>query len=344
MRTITTIHGAGGKEMQELIRRLIISKVPLKLRSALGGVGTDVLDDGATIKLGSNYLVVATDSFTVNPIKFPGGDIGHLAACGVINDVVMMGAKPFAALDTLVIEEGVEEGLIDELINSFVNILVSNDVALIGGDLKVMPRGSIDKVVITATCLGLTSKEPIVDKLVEGDKIIVTGPIAEHGATILAAQLGMLNEVKGLRSDSKALTKTLLPILDEFREYIHAARDPTRGGLASVLNEWVEGSEYTIFIRRGDVPLRDEVKYFLDAVGVDPLNVACEGVAVLAVSPEVSDDVVKELRKLGEIHASVIGEVVKAPNELLRGKVVAITEVGGKTLVRSEPLNLPRIC
>ncbi len=344
MVSITISHGAGGKEMWELIRRLVISKVPPNLRSALGGVGTDVLDDGAAIKLGNKYLVVATDSFTVNPIKFPGGDIGHLAACGVINDVVMMGARPVAALDTLVVEEGTDEVLVHEVMDSFIKVLINEGVALIGGDFKVMPKGSLDKLLITATCLGLTSHEPLIDRIEVGDKIVVTGPVAEHGAAILASQLGMIDEVKGLRSDSKPLSRSVLPVIEKYREYIHAARDPTRGGLAAVLNEWVEDSGYLVVVRRGDVPIRREVRYFLDAVGVDPLNVACEGVAVLSVSPNVADDVVKELRALGESQASIVGEVVKAPNELLRGKVLAVTEVGGKTILKSEPLNLPRIC
>jgi len=337
-------HGAGGRETWELIKRLIVSRVPEALRRVEGGYGLDVLDDGAVIRFGDRYIVIATDSFTVNPPVFPGGDIGHLAACGAINDVVMMGAKPIAVMDAVVVEEGVDEGFLQRILNSLVSVLEDEGVALIGGDFKVMPKGTVDKVVITTTGLGVSEGEPIIDEVRAGDKVIVTGPVAEHGAAILAAQLGMSEELRGIRSDSKPLTKAVLPVLKAYGEGVHAARDPTRGGLAATLNEWVEGTELTIVIRRGDVPLRSEVREFLDAMGVDPLNMACEGVAVLAVAPSVAEDVVEELRRRGEESATIIGEVIKPPSPVLAGRVVGVTEVGGKVLIEPRPVNLPRIC
>lgn len=344
MGRVSIEHGAGGRETWELIKRLIVSRVPEGLRRVGSGCGLDVLDDGAVIRFGSDFLVVATDSFTVNPPIFPGGDIGHLAACGAINDVVMMGAKPIALMDAIVVEEGVDEGFLQEIIDSLITVLEEEGVALIGGDFKVMPKGSVDKVLITTTGLGVGEGDPIIDDVRPGDKIIVTGPVGEHGAAILAAQLGMANDLPGIRSDSKPLTKTVLPTINAYREHIHAARDPTRGGLAATLNEWVGGTELTIVVRRGDVPVRRETREFLDAMGVDPLNLACEGVAVLAVEPDVAEEVVEKLRKAGEAHATIVGEVMRPPAPLLAGRVVAVTEVGGKALLEPRPVNLPRIC
>ncbi len=344
MGAISLAHGAGGKESWELIKRLIVNKVPEELQRTLGGYGLDVLDDGAAIKLGSKYLVITTDSFTVYPIEFPGGNIGTLAIHGSINDLVVMGADPLALMDSIIVEEGFDLPKLDSIIKDMVNTLKAEGIYLIGGDFKVMPKGSVDKLVIPVTGLGLSEK-PIVDtQLRPGDRIIVTSPLAEHGATILAAQLGMLEENKGLKSDTRPLTKTVLPAIKRFRPYIHAARDPTRGGLAATLNEWASMKDLTIVISRSSIPLRDEVRDFLDAMGVDPLSTASEGAAVLGVDPEVVDDVVNYLRTLGEAYAVEIGYVIEAPDPYLRGKVIAETEVGGKVLVEPKSINLPRIC
>jgi hydrogenase expression/formation protein HypE len=290
-RYITTVHGSGGFETLEVIERLIVSRVPEDLRRALDGFGLDVLDDGSSIRVGDQHIVLSSDSFTVKPLFFPGGDIGHLAASGVLNDLVMMGAVPVAFMDNIVVEEGFPRDDLDRIIASMINVLRENNVALVGGDFKVMPKNSLDGIIISATGIGLTEK-PVIDKVIPGDKIIVTGPIAEHGATILAAQLGMLEEAKGLRSDSKPLVKTVLPIIRKYREYIDAARDPTRGGLAVILNEFVRNTSYMIIIDRGRIPIRDEVREFLDALGIDPLGVASDGVAVLAVKNEYAEEVV----------------------------------------------------
>ena len=247
-------------------------------------------------------------------------------------------------MDSIVVEEGFRLDELQLIVDTMLSILNKFGIALIGGDFKVMPRGSIDRIVITTLGIGIASK-PIIDANIrEGDKIIVTAPIAEHGATILAAQLGMLDKVPGIRSDSRPLIETVLPVIEKYIDYIHAARDPTRGGLAAVLNEWARISGLAIFIDRASIPIREEVRLFLDAMGVDPLSMACEGVAVLAVAPDVAEDIVKELRRYGEVHASIIGEVKKPSNPLLKGRVIAITEIGGKVLVEAKSINLPRIC
>ncbi len=335
-------HGSGGIETWNLLEKLVLSKLPPHLRKVLDGFGTDVLDDGAY--LGSSTKIVLTmDSYTVNPLRFPGGSLGTLAACGTINDLVVMGARPLAAMDSIVVAEGMEIDEVDTIVKDMIDVFARYGIALIGGDLKVMPRNSLDSMIITVAGIGV-AKHVVRDSVREGDKIIVTGPIAEHGAVILAAQLGMLDQVKDLRSDVKPLIDTLLPVIEEYGSYVHAARDPTRGGLAVTLNEWVRGTDLTIVIDRSAIPIREEVKNFLDALGIDPLTVACEGVAVLAVDPRVAEEIVEELRKRGERMATIVGEVKKFSNPVAHGKVVAITEVGGRTIVEPRALNLPRIC
>ncbi|MEM4054132.1 MAG: hydrogenase expression/formation protein HypE [Desulfurococcaceae archaeon] len=337
-------HGAGSREMWELLNKLLISKVPRDLMKTPGGYGIDVLDDGAAVRVGEHYVVLTVDTYTVNPIFFEGGNIGRLAVSGTLNDVVMMGARPIAFMDTIVVEEGFEIPLLEEIVESMTSSLKEEGVPLVGGDFKVMPRGSIDKITITGVGIGL-AKKPIIDVNIEsGDVIIVTAPIAEHGAVILAHQLGLSKEIKGLKSDLRPLTKTVLPVIERYVDGVHAARDPTRGGLAAILNEWAELTGLTIIIDRSRIPIRSEVRDFLEAMGIDPLNVASEGVAVLAIKRSMAEEVLSDLRRAGEVHAAMIGEVVKSSNPIIRGRVIALTEVGGKTIVEAKSINLPRIC
>ena len=337
--------GAGAKESWKIIDELFLSRVPPELRRTLGGFGLDVLDDGAGVKVDDRkYLVFTTDSFTVNPPFFPGGNIGYLAAHGTLNDLVMMGAKPVAFMDTIIVEEGFLRRELNEIVSSMLGVMLREGVSVVGGDFKVMPKGSIDRIVITGIGIGITDN-PIIDEEIRvGDKILVTGPIAEHGAAILASQLGMIKETKSLRSDTKPLTKTVLPVIRKFRKYIHAARDPTRGGIAATLNEWIMKKNATILIKRQEIPIREEVKSFLEALGVDPYSTASEGIAVLAVDPEKAEEIAEELIRSGESSTKIVGEVITPPSEFLKGKVVAETEVGGKILLEPKSVNLPRIC
>jgi len=255
----------------------------------------------------------------------------------------MMGARPVAFMDNIIVEEGFPMRDLEVVVDSMIKVLVDNNIPLIGGDFKVMPRGEVDGVVISGFAIGVTSKPPVVGAVKPGDKIIVTNYIAEHGATILAAQLGMLNDASGLRSDARPLVKTVLPVIEKYRDHINAARDPTRGGLATLLNEWVRGTGLTIVIDKSRIPIRSEVSEFLEMLGVDPLTLASEGVAVLSVRSEVAERVVEELRANGE-NPSIIGEVVEPWSEGLADRVVAVTEVGGMHVVSPTAYNLPRIC
>jgi len=340
---ITLAHGAGGREMSDLLSKLVFSRVKSEISAVDGGVGLEATDDGATIPLpDGRHLVISTDSYTVHPLFFPGGDIGKLAACGSINDVVMMGGKPLAMVDAIIVAEGMEMRMLERIFESFLNVLEEEGVALIGGDFKVMPRGSLDSIVISTTCVGI-AEEPIVDQnLKPGDRILVSGYLGDHGATILALQQGLEVEGGELKSDVRALTR-ILPIMHKWRGYIHAARDPTRGGLAAVLNEWATKTGTVIVLEGREVPVRPIVRSYAEMLGLDPLYLASEGVAVLGVDGEVADEVLEDLIKAGFRDARIIGEVKKG--ERHPGLVLYRSEVGGHRILEPPTGELvPRIC
>ncbi len=340
---VTLAHGAGGRETWELLDRLILSKLDPGMKTALGGIGTDELDDGATLASVGGHLVLTVDAFTVSPPFFPGGDIGSLAAAGAINDVLMMGGRPVAVLDSVVAEEGLPLEDLDRVVSSFLRVLRSEGVSLIGGDLKVMPRGQVDGVLITAVGVGVADR-PIVDSsLREGDVLIVSGPVGEHGAAILAAQRGIGVESEELRSDSRPLTGLMLPLLREHGDAVRAAVDPTRGGLAGVLNEWASKTGLTLVVDEARIPVREPVRSYADMLGVDPLTLACEGVALLGVDPGSADEVLEFVRDLGFPQASEIGEVRRS--ERGRGMVLLRSEAGGLRILEAPSGEIvPRIC
>lgn len=342
-RYITLAHGAGGVETEELLNKLVVSRIPDQLKRALMGFGLDVMDDGATISVDGLHVVSSIDTYTVKPIFFPGGDIGVLAATGSINDVLMMGAKPIALMDAIVVSEGFDMDVLEKIMDSFVTVLKENGVALIGGDFKVMPKEDLDQIIITTIGLGVT-RQPIIDNQIKpGDKIIVSGTLGEHGATILALQQGIDLKETQLRSDVKALTDLMLPLLEKYREYIHAARDPTRGGLAMTLNDWARNSETVIVVEEEKIPLREPVIAYSEMLGIDPLYLASEGVAVLGVDPEVAEEILSFIKKLGYKDASIIGEVKKS--ERYKGYVLYRSAVGGVRILEPPRGELvPRIC
>lgn len=348
MNKITLAHGAGGFEMRELLERVLFSRLEDRFKKVVGGVGIDLPDDAAAIPVpGGKYIIVSTDSYTVNPIFFPGGDIGLLAVAGSINDVLMLGGQPIALLDSIVVEEGFPLADLERIIDSMLSLIRSENIALIGGDFKVMPRGQIDRIIITTTCIGISDK-PIVDIPQPGDKIVVTDYVGDHGAVILLTQMGFSDTSQELtsgqlKSDVKPLTRLMLPLLSKYRECINAARDPTRGGLAGVLNEWAQSNNVLIHLREADIPIREPVRRYAEALGVDPLYLASEGVAVLSIRSECAGEVIEFIRGLGFTSARVIGEVRKT--DLFRGYVVAETSIGGLRLVEPPRGELvPRIC
>ncbi len=329
-------HGNGGKDTQNILQKYLFSKLPDSLKRTENGVGIDYPDDGAVI---DGKIVVATDSHTVYPYFFPGGSIGTLAVSGTINDVVMMGGRPIAILDSIVVAEGFPLDDLDKVIDDMVSVLKEYGIPLVGGDFKVVPSEAMKGIVINTVGVGV-SKNPIVDRVREGDYVVVTGPIGVHGSVIAALQYGIETNLK---SDVRPLVK-LLDVFEKFPGEVHAARDPTRGGLAATLNEWAQLSGKMIVVEEKDIPIPEEVKSITGVTGLDPLVLANEGVAVLSVAPERAEDVLKELRGKG-FDPRVIGKVVEPKNRENRGLVIIRTEVGGAKILEMPSGDIvPRIC
>lgn len=343
-KVVRLAHGSGGVETARLLDALIFSRVEERLKKVAGGVGIDFPDDASAIPIGDGrYIVITVDSYTVNPPFFPGGNIGVLAASGSINDVLMMGGRPIALLDAIIVEEGFPMEDLQKIINSFLQVLREEGIALIGGDFKVMPRGQLDKIVITTVGVGIAERL-IVDQPRPGDKIIVTDYVGDHGAVILAKQMGLEEEVGGgLVSDVKPLTKLMMPLIEKFGEYIHAARDPTRGGLAMVLNDWAKATGTVIVVEESAIPVRPQVASYANMLGIDPLALASEGVAVLAVDPKAGDEILAFIRERGFKNAAIIGEVKSS--ERYKGYVLLKTVIGGVRILEAPRGELvPRIC
>lgn len=332
-------HGAGGTLMVELIKNLILGNI--KRRSVLNGLGLDSMDDGATIPLGDHEIVLTIDGHTVDPIFFPGGDIGKLAAAGTINDLAVMGAKPLAILDSIIVEEGFPLHDLERIIKSMNEVVEEVEAAIIHGDFKVMPKGKIDKIVISTAGVGLAEKGRVLkdSNLKPGDKVIVTGFIGDHGIALASVREGIEFE--------STITSDVAPIWDVVEAAmkvggVHAAKDPTRGGLSMALNEMAIKSGLSIWIKEKDIPIREEVRAASEMLGLNPLEVTCEGVAVLIVDSLVAEEVLEAVRKTKHgANASIIGEVRREPAR----KVVLETIVGGKKLLEpplGEPT--PRVC
>ncbi len=335
-------HGSGGRETQELLNEVILSLLEEGMKKVEGGVGTDELDDGAAIPIPGGYAVITVDSYTVKPPFFPGGNIGELAASGTINDLLMMGAKPLVMLDSIVVEEGFPLSDLRRITGSMVDTLKRIGVKLVGGDVKVIPKGGLDGIVITTTGLGFAERLIVDSQLRPGDRIIVSGTVGDHGAAILAAQEGL--EVEGdLKSDVAPLHDLMIPLIEEYGPYIHAAQDPTRGGLSQTLNEWASKTGYLLAVDESRIPVREEVRAFTELMGIDPLSLACEGRAVLGVDGDRAEEVLEFLRGLGFGEASIIGEVRES--ERYSGMVVLRTVTGGLRILEAPSgVIVPRIC
>ncbi len=343
MGKISLSHGSGGIETSKLLERFIFSRVPDRLKKVEGGLGIDYPDDAAAIPTLDGYIVVTTDSYTVNPPFFPETNIGGLAASGTINDVLMLGGKPLAVLDSIVVEEGFPEEDLRRIIDTMLSILGSHGIAVIGGDFKVMPRNTLDNVIINMVGIGY-AKKLIIDKNLEpGDKVIITGPVGEHGAVILALQQGFKVEGGELRSDARPLIGIMDKLLEEYIGDIHAARDPTRGGVAMALNDWASTTNTVIVVDEAKIPIKDVVRSYAEMLGIDPLSLACEGVALLGVRREAAEDILELIRSLGHEEAEIIGEVRQSPE--YGGTVLLKSVVGGFRILEPPRGELvPRIC
>jgi hydrogenase expression/formation protein HypE len=333
---VTSLHGAGGELMQRFIAEVLLPLFPTK---SVGPLGLEALDDGAVLSLPEGHLVVTTDSHVVKPLVFPGGDIGKLAACGTLNDLAVMGARPLAVTLGLVVEEGFP---IDELkrhLVSFSSVLEKFGVALVAGDTKVMGNGELDGLILSTAGVGIAEKFVPDAGLEPGDRIIVTGTVGDHGMAVLAAREGLPVE-GGIESD----VAPIWPLVEKALAMggVKAMKDPTRGGLAAALNEMARKAGVGIFVREHEIPVRLEVKGIAELIGISPLALACEGRAVIGVSPDKAHAILEAIREdpLGH-KARIIGEAV----EEYPGKVILETEVGGRRYLEM-PLGdpVPRIC
>ena len=282
---------------------------------------------------------MTTDSFTVTPRFFPGGNIGKLAICGTTNDLAMVGAKPQFLTISFIIEEGFDFDELEKIVKSIQNELQINRAYIIAGDTKVMPKGSIDGLIINTTGIGEILKPNISAKNLEvGDKILISRDIGKHGATIFALR-EELNFETNLKSDSASL----FPIVDKLitsNIEIKAMRDATRGGLAAVLNEWAEINNLAIEVLEERIPISDEVLGFCEFLGLDPLNLANEGTFVLAVKNGFENQALTILNKFNS-SANIIGEVVETP----KNRVLLKSNYGTKRFLEMPTGEiLPRIC
>ncbi|MCK5333442.1 MAG: hydrogenase expression/formation protein HypE, partial [Candidatus Aenigmarchaeota archaeon] len=242
---ISMFHGAGGRESEELVKEItnILQNV-----SAWNGSN----DDSAYMKLKDNYLVFTTDSFVASPLFFPGGDIGKIAACGTMNDLAVMGATPIGLSLALVIEEGFPKEDLKKIITSLNASCNSENIPVATGDTKVMENGKIDKLIINTSGIG-TAKKIFNEKISTGDKVIVSGTIAEHGAAILTERFGYKANIK---SDAKPILKEITSI----KEFVKQARDPTRGGISATLNELAKKNNCGFVIDEEKIPIKKESK------------------------------------------------------------------------------------
>jgi hydrogenase expression/formation protein HypE len=333
---ISLKHGAGGPAMRLLIGQLFAAG----MKDPEGGIGLSAMDDGAAFPLGDGrFLVLTTDSHVVSPIFFPGGDIGRLAVCGTVNDLAMMGATEVLGLTcAVVLEEGFPRADLVRIQASLRAACEEANTSVVTGDTKVMGKGQLDGIVINTAGVGLTRQLVRDCGLRVGDRILVSGTIGDHGFSVLAARNGLQLE-QPLSSDVAPLGGLVRAALAAGG--VTAMKDPTRGGLSSALHEMAEKSRVGILLEEQAVPIRREVRAAAELLGIDPLQVANEGKAVIGVRPDLAEHVLAALHghPLGR-NAAIVGTCV-ATNP---GRVVLETGFGRRLLAEPEGDPLPRIC
>jgi hydrogenase expression/formation protein HypE len=330
---ILLAHGSGGRLAHDLVEKSFVKTLanPLLAR----------LDDSAVFEV-SGRLAFTTDSYVVSPIFFPGGDIGRLAVCGTVNDLAMSGARPLYLSLAFIIEEGLLLSELEKIVNSVRLAAGEAGVEIVTGDTKVVPRGSADRLFINTAGVGLIPEGVDIsgDKARPGDKVILSGAIGDHGIAVMSQREG-ISFATTLKSDCAPLGGLVADMLEASRN-INCLRDPTRGGLASTLNELAGQSKASIRIEEKDIPVREAVLGACEMLGFDPLYIANEGRLVAIVPPEDADKILKAMKnnKYGR-EAVIIGEVAAKPP----GRVVMKTVLGAHRIVDMLVGDLlPRIC
>jgi len=332
---ILLAHGGGGRLSDELIRRLILPVLKNKTLAELG--------DSAQLELSSRSICFTTDSYVVRPLFFNGGDIGKLAVCGTVNDLAVAGCKPLALSLSLIIEEGLEIKLLEKILQSINRAAKENNVTVVTGDTKTVEAGAADKIFINTAGIGLKLPQANLGlhKIKPGDKIIINGPIGEHGMTVISQREGMQFKTE-LKSDCAGLAGLTSAMIRKTNG-INFIRDATRGGLAAILNEISNGADLGIEISEKNIPVTPAVQAAADMLGFDVLTIANEGKVVAVVSSDSADDCLKICRNhpLGK-EANIIGRITGKDDNAI---VEMITKIGGRRIVQMPyGRELPRIC
>ncbi len=329
---ITLAHGNGGRYMRELIDEIFARH--------LANDRLDVRVDAASLSLDSREVVFTTDGFTVQPLEFPGGDIGSLAVHGTVNDLAVAGATPkYLALNAF-IEEGLEIAQLERIIISLANAARQAGVKVVAGDTKVLRRGEGGGLYLATT--GIGTRNPGfrlgLEQVRDGDRILVSGPVGDHGISVLLAR-----EQFGLRGDLQSDSASVLPLTAvlEGTDGLRFMRDPTRGGLATVCHELARISQMGIRILQADIPISDPVQSVCDMLGYDPLFLACEGRIVAIVDPAQASHVLEKWQSIPDgRNAAIIGSI-----DATLSQVVLETTLGGERILEElEDDPLPRIC
>ncbi|HEY9522591.1 MAG TPA: hydrogenase expression/formation protein HypE [Thermopolyspora sp.] len=332
---ITLAHGSGGKATHTLIDAVFLD--------AFRNPWLEPLDDGANLPVGSARAVLTTDSYVVSPLFFPGGDIGDLAVNGTVNDLAVCGARPLYLSAGFILEEGFPVTDLRRITASMAAAAEAAGVSIVTGDTKVVRRGQADGCFITTAGVGLADRPVTLSASAArpGDAVIVSGPIGDHGVTIMVAR-GELGIETALTSDTAPLHALVADLLDALPDEVRALRDATRGGVATVLNEIATASGVSVVVDEATLPVRREVTGVCELLGIDPMYVACEGRLVAIIDGAHADRAVEILRgHPAGTGATIIGTIKDDPP----GLVLLRTTIGGTRIVDmliGDPL--PRIC
>ena len=328
---ITLDYGSGGKKTARLIEQLLVP--------AFSNPALEALGDGAFVE-GADKLAFSTDSFVVDPLFFPGGDIGKLSVCGTVNDLAVCGAEPKYLSLSFILEEGLKTEELRRIVASVRAQAEKAGVQIVTGDTKVVEKGRGDRIYINTAGIGFVRFPGLSPKkLRPGDAVIVSGTVGDHGTAVMLARSGMMQG--DIRSDCAALNTLCARVLGTGAA-VRVLRDPTRGGVATTLNEFVEGTELGIVLREEDVPIRPQVRSACAMLGLEPLYCANEGKILAVVAAEDAQTVLDAMRGTDEGRdAAVIGTV----SADYPGRLVMETAFGGRRVLQKlTGAQLPRIC